>query len=38
MKVQGRLVQGPFIEIHQVFVKKKVVYFSKIVYELYRCH
>jgi hypothetical protein len=28
MKVQGHFMQARFIEIHQVFAKKKVGYFS----------
>ena len=28
MKIQGSLMQARFIEIHQVFAKKKVEYFS----------
>ena len=28
MKVQGRFMQAHFVEIHQVFTKKKVDYFS----------
>ena len=27
MEVQGRLIQAPFIEIHQIFAKNKVGYF-----------
>ena len=33
IKVQGRLMQARFIEIHQVFAKKKVGYFyNRVVY------
>ena len=36
MKVQGRLMQALFIEIHQVFAKKKVEYFyDRVVCVLY---
>ena len=35
MKVQGRLMQARFIEIHQIFEEKKVGYFSNRV--LFTC-